>query len=396
MFFQGKRILLGIGGGIAVYRAAELMRLLIKQGAQVRCVMTQSAQKFVTPLTFEALSGEKVHHDLFDLTEDHGMGHIQLVRWADMVVVVPTTANLLAKICHGIADDLLTTMLMVCEKPMLLAPAMNVSMWQAKTTQNNVAKLRADGVLVMEPSAGELACGEQGAGRLPEPELIVQTIQSLFCEKKLKGQRWVINAGPTVEAWDAVRILTNRATGSLGTKLANLATMYGAEVTLVAGPGTPLCAAQVTRFDIESAAEMLAACQEAAQHADVFIGTAAVSDFHFGVSQKGKLKRKDMQQIQVELVTNTDIIADIAKMKSRPKKVIGFAAESENHIAFAQQKLTQKGVDAIVANDVSNMGNNLASGWWVSKAGNLKIDEQDKEAFADTLIQHILDLEHKS
>ena len=389
MSFQGKRILLGVGGGIAVYRAVELMRLLMKQGADVQVVMTKAAAAFVTPLTFEALSGNKVHTDLFDLTEQHGMGHIQLVRWADAVVLAPVTSNLLAKITHGIADDLLTTLMLANEKPVLLAPAMNVSMWLADVTQCNVSSLKERGCAVIEPVSGELACGEQGAGRLAEPESIVQALLPLLIEQTLVGQHWVINAGPTVEAWDAVRTMSNRASGSLGALLADAAAVQGAKVCLVAGKGTPNTRGDVQRADVESAAEMLDACLQYAQGADVFVGTAAVSDYRFSETAAGKLKRQGSGTTQVELTENPDIIQTVAAMDKRPSKVIAFAAESENHVEYAQQKLQRKGVDAIVANDVSNMGSNLASGWWVSQQAQEAIDCMPKEKFVRQLIQFI-------
>ncbi len=400
---EGKRILLGVGGGIAVYRAVELMRLLMKQGADVQVVMTQSAQQFVTALTFEALSGHKVHHDLFDLTKDHGMGHIQLVRWADVVVVAPATANFITKITHGIAEDLLTTLLLACEKPVLLAPAMNISMWQAQATQDNIQTLKKRGFTVVEPVAGALACGEQGAGRLAEPETIVQALLPLLTAQSLVGQRWLINAGPTIEAWDAVRTLSNRATGTLGALLANAASMHGAEVTLVAGCGTPVTAADVLRIDVESALEMLQTCEAQAQGVDVFVDTAAVSDFRFATLDQGsaglkqvekpkhKLKREGLERLHIELVANPDIVALIAQMPQRPKQVIAFAAESENHLAYAKDKLQRKKVDAIVANDVSNMGTKLASGWWVTANGTQEITKQSKEKFVEQLIQYIVD-----
>lgn len=392
MTFQGKRILLGVGGGIAVYRAVELMRLLMRQGAEVKVVMTKSAQAFVTPLTFEALSGHKVHHDLFDLNEEHGMGHIQLVRWADAVVIAPATANVIAKISHGIAEDLLTTALLVCEKPVLLAPAMNVSMWEATPTQHNINALKRRGFAVIEPSAGELACGEVGEGRLAEPEMILAAIIPLLTPQILQGQRWVINAGPTVESWDAVRTMSNRATGKLGVLLANAAANAGAEVVLVAGPNTPAAAALVQRFDVESAAQMQSVCEAAASDVDVFVATAAVGDYRFATPHLEKLKRKDMQYLSVELESNPDIVAGIAHMSSRPRCVIAFAAESQNHVVYAKQKLAKKGVDAIVANDVSNMGSNLASGWWLTEQGEESIDTLSKEAFATKLMQYIYEL----
>ena len=392
---KDKRILLGVGGGIAVYRAVELMRLLMKQGAEVQVVMTRSATEFVAPLTFEALSGNKVHTDLFDLTEQHGMGHIQLVRWADAVVLAPVTSNLLAKMTHGVADDLLTTLLLANDKPALLAPAMNVSMWLADTTQRNVSDLKERGYAVVEPVAGELACGEQGAGRLAEPENIVQALLTLLTEQTLLGQHWVINAGPTIESWDAVRTMSNRASGSLGAMLADAAAIQGAKVWLVAGKGTPGTRQDVQRIDVESAAEMMRACLDAAQGVDVFVGTAAVSDFRFAKTLSHKLKRQGSGNIQVEFIENPDIVAEVVKMKQRPFQVIAFAAESENHVQYAQEKMRRKGVDAIVANDVSNMGNNLASGWWVSEQEQTFIERVPKAKFAKQLIQFIHGLKHE-
>lgn len=389
MQLQDKRILLGVGGGIAVYRAVVLMRLLMKQGAKVQVVMTQSASQFVTPLTFEALSGNKVHADLFDLTEQHGMGHIQLVRWADVVLLAPVTSNLLAKIRHGIADDLLTTLLLANEKPVLLAPAMNVSMWQAASTQANIKALKQSGYIVVEPVSGELACGEQGAGRLAEPESIVQSLLPLLTKQTLKGKHWVINAGPTIEGWDAVRTMSNRASGTLGAMLADAAAIQGADVVLIAGKGTPQTRHDVQRVDVESAAEMLGACLLAAQGVDVFVGTAAVSDFRFANPLPHKLKREGGAMTQVELIENPDIIQAVAAMDKRPHHVIAFAAESEKHVEYAKEKLLRKGVDAIVANDISNMGSHLASGWWVSQNHQEAIERMPKAMFAKQLIQWI-------
>ncbi len=389
MQLQGKHILLGVGGGIAVYRAVELMRLLMKQGADVQVVMTKSAQEFVTPLTFEALSGNKVHTDLFDLTEQHGMGHIQLVRWADMVVVAPATANLITKIARGIAEDLLTTLLLASEVPVLVAPAMNVSMWGSAGNQANIKLLQERGFYMVEPAAGALACGEVGAGRLAEPSDIVQAVLPMLTEQSLKGRTWVINAGPTWEAWDAVRILTNRATGALGAKLADAAAIRGAKVILIAGKGTPNTRNDVQRIDVESTAEMLDVCLQYAQGADVFVGTAAVSDYRFSETKAGKLKRQGSSSIQVELVENPDIIQAVAAMDKRPHKVLAFAAESENHIQFAKDKLKRKGVDAIVANDVSNMGAKHASGYYVTANDVVELEAQDKTNFVANLIQHI-------
>jgi len=388
---SGKRILIGIGGGIAVYRVAELVRLLKKSGMQVRCVMTKSACEFVSPLTFEALTGETVHTELFDLTSEREMGHIRLARWADAVIIAPATANLIARFTHGIADDLLSTMMQVCDKPVLLAPAMNSSMWGSAATQHNISTLKQRGMFIVGPAAGELACGESGSGRLSEPQAIMSALLPLLTPQNLKGQRWVINAGPTVEAWDGVRVLTNRASGKLGALLANQAVIRGAEVTLIAGPGTPAVHPAILRTDVESAAQMLEASKMAAAGADLFIATAAVSDFRFEQPHQGKLKRSVMTDLSVKLVANPDIVAEIAAMKKRPGKVVAFAAEATDHINHAKAKLANKGVDAIVANDISNMGSNRANGWWVTQAGAVAIESESKHDFAQCIINHILE-----
>ncbi|OIP99080.1 MAG: phosphopantothenoylcysteine synthase [Zetaproteobacteria bacterium CG2_30_46_52] len=392
MLLKDKKILLGVGGGIAVYRAVELMRLLMKQGADVRCVMSKSAQAFVTPLTFEALSGNKVHVDLFDLTEDHGMGHIQLARWADVIIVAPMTANMMAKVAHGMADDLLTTLLLVADVPVLMAPAMNVSMWEAASTRQNLYTLQQRGFALASPVAGELACGEQGAGRLAEPAAIVDAALPLLTPQSLAGQSWVINAGPTVESWDAVRTMSNRASGTLGAALADAAALQGAEVILIAGVGTPLSHPLVHRVNVESAEQMLKVSLKAAAGADVFVATAAVSDYRFADVSPQKMKRADVEMMEVRLLQNVDIVAQVAGMAKRPTMVIAFAAESENHVAFAKTKLAKKGVDAIVANDVSNMGKTSAAGWWVTAEAEQVLPEETKAMFVRSLIDLIADL----
>ncbi len=391
MNLLGKRILIGIGGGIAVYRVAELARLLKKSGMQVRCVMTKSACEFVSPLTFEALTGEEVHTELFDLTSERSMGHIQLARWADVVIIAPATSNLIARFAHGIADDLLTTIMQVCDKPVLLAPAMNSSMWEAAATQHNIGVLEHRGMFVVGPEAGELACGESGCGRLSEPHAIISALLPLLTTQNLKGQHWVINAGPTLEAWDNVRLLSNRASGMLGAMLADLAVIKGAEVSLIAGPGTPDTHPEVKRFDVESAVQMLEACKAEADGSDIFIATAAVSDFRFDEIFQGKLKRSDTASLSVNMIANPDIVAEIAAMENRPGRVIAFAAEAEDHIEHARIKLTRKGVDAIIANDISNMGSDKAGGWWVSDEGAIVIDSDSKFDFAQSIIKHIME-----
>jgi len=389
---NGKRILIGIGGGIAVYKVAELARMLSKAGADVRCVMTKSACEFVTPLTFEALTGNQVHTELFDLTSEREMGHIALARWADAVIIAPATASLLARLAHGIADDLLTTLMQVCAAPVLLAPAMNTSMWESQATQRNIVTLQQGGMQTVGPDEGSLACGEQGKGRLADVRAILSELLPLLSEKPLIAQHWVINAGPTVEAWDAVRIMTNRASGMLGALLADLAAIMGASVSIIAGPGTPETHPNVMRRNVESAQEMLSTCALEAANARVFIGTAAVSDFRFAESHHGKLKRGDSGRLSVELIANPDIVAHIAAMAARPAKVIAFAAESEHHIEHAKSKLSGKKVDAVIANDIANMGSDKAGGWWISKHGVEVIKADSKFAFAQHIINHIMEL----
>jgi len=390
---EGKKILVGIGGGIAVYRTAELVRLLLKQEAEVRCVMTKSACEFITPLTFEALTGEEVHTELFDLTSEREMGHIRLARWADAVIIAPATANLLTKLAYGIADDLLTTIMQVAEAPLLIAPAMNHSMWSSSATQENVETLRSRGVHFSGPESGELACGEEGVGRLSEPATIIERLLPLLSEQQLSGQRWVINAGPTWESWDSVRLLSNRATGMLGAHLATAAAALGADVTLIAGPGTPATPDTVHRTNVESADEMLTACKASAKGAKLFVGTAAVSDFRFSKLITEKLKRGDIEQLQIELTANPDIVATIASMDQRPERVIAFAAESSNHVEHAKEKLSRKRVDAIFTNDVTNMGNSNGSGWWITAEQTEEIESLPKGEIAEIIIEKIMESE---
>ncbi len=384
--FKGKKILIGVGGGIAAYRVAELARLLMKQGAGVRCVMTKSACEFVTPLTFEALTGEEVHTELFDLTGEREMGHIKLARWADVLLVAPATANLLTKFAHGVADDLLTTIFQVREGNILLAPAMNTSMWESAANQRNVKALQNRGIDIIGPEAGSLACGEEGMGRMSEPETILQALYQATTPDSLSGQRWVINAGPTHEYWDQVRFLSNAATGRLGFCLAQIAAARGAAVDLVCGPTGLATPHGVTRHDVTSAAEMLEACERHAAGANVFVATAAVSDFAFAEQVDGKLKRGDTKSMNIQLAANPDIVAHIAAMKERPAKVIAFAAECERHEEHAAKKLKAKGVDAIFTNDVANMGSDTAGGWWLSGTSGTEIEAMPKWRLAERLI----------
>ena len=396
MSLYRRRILLGIAGGIAAYRSAELARLLVKQQAEVRCVMTRSAKEFITPLTLEALTGETVHDELFDLTTEREMGHIRLARWAELIVVAPATADVLARHAHGMADDLLTTILLASQVPVLMAPAMNQAMWSHPSTQANVALLRERGIQIVGPDCGELACGEQGSGRMCSLETLLAAMRLCLGGGRLRGERWVINAGPTWEAWDRVRVLTNRASGRLGFHLAEAAAAEGAETILVAGPGVPRSSLPMRRVDVESAPEMHRACLDAAEGADVFVATAAVSDYRFAERIEGKHKRAGRQTVRVELVVNPDIVADVARLPRRPGRVIAFAAECREHVHSARQKMLEKGVDAIVANDAERMGSEEAGGWWIDERGVVELSATSKVHFAEQLLERIACMEDEA
>jgi len=388
----GKRILLGISGGIAAYRAAELARLLQKQGAEVRCVMTRGACEFITPLTMEALTGQPVHTELFDLTAEREMGHIRLARWADVLLVAPATADILARFAHGLCDNMLTTLFQARRGPVLLAPAMNTIMWEANATQRNVYQLQQAGVHMIGPAVGDLACGETGPGRMSEPQAVLEAVCPLLTEQTLAGQRWVINAGPTREAWDGVRVLSNRASGHLGAHLAEAAWRRGALVHLIAGPGTPQSSAGINRVDVETAAQMQDACEQAAGGIDVFVASAAVSDYRFSEPVSGKLKRSGGGEVQVRMIENDDIVARIAAMPKRPTRVIAFAAESGQHIEHGRVKMLAKGADALFANDMSRMGHEQGAGWWLQGDAVTEAEPMDKTELAAWLIERINEL----
>ena len=389
----GKRILLGVSGGIAAYRAAELARLLIRQGAVVRCVLTRGACEFMTPLSFEALTGEQAYVQLFDLTAEREMGHIRLARWADVLIVAPATADIIARFAHGICDNLLTTLFQARTGPVLLAPAMNAAMWEAQATQRNVQALLDAGVHFVGPAVGELACGETGPGRMSEPVDILAALYPLLLEQNLAGQRWVINAGPTREAWDGVRVLSNRASGRLGALIADAAAMRGAQVELVAGPGTPATSAFVERQEVETAGEMLRACEQAAAGADVFMASAAVSDYRFAEQLAGKLKRGGAGDLNVQLVENADIVANITAMPRRPRIVVAFAAEAAGHVEHAREKMRAKGADAIFANDIGRMGGSRGAGWWLAGDAVQEAGEMDKAELAAWLVERVRELQ---
>lgn len=403
-----KRILLIVGGGIAAYKSAELIRLIRKAGHDVRCVLTKGGAKFVTPLTLGALSEDKVYIDLFDLKDEAEMGHIQLSRQADLLVVCPATADLLAKMHAGIADDLATTLLLATDKPVLAVPAMNVRMWQHVATRRNVAALRADGVHVIDPDSGEMACGEYGPGRLPETERIMGEIAHLLsavppdmgaqpdfsipAHRPLFGKHVLITAGPTYEAIDPVRYIANRSSGRQGFAIAQAAAELGANVTLVTGPVSLATPPGVIRIDVESAREMLAEVEKTLP-ADVAILVAAVADWRAADESTQKIKKDGKAIPPLALTENPDILATLAKHKKRPGLLIGFAAETEKIVEHAKAKLAKKGCDWIVANDVSGdvMGGANNAFHIVTKDGVESWPESPKDVIARKLMEQVAD-----
>ncbi len=349
-----KRVLLIVGGGIAAYKSLELIRLLKKSGIAVRVVMTKSAHEFITPLTAAALSGDRVYDDLFDLTTEAEMGHIMLSRQADLVVVAPATANMMAKMANGLADDLASTLLLATDKPVLIAPAMNVRMWNHAATQRNIATLKTDGIQICGPDDGDMACGEFGPGRMSEPEAIHAAILAqLGHGQPLKGKKIVMTAGPTFEPLDPVRGLTNRSSGKQGYAIAEKLARDGADVVLVSGPVALPTPAGVRRIDVETAVQMFDAVH-AQLPCDVFVGVAAVADWRAKAIATTKQKKTAEDEISITFVKNADILEAVSKhLDLRPKLVIGFAAETENLEAYARSKLASKGCDAILGNDVS-------------------------------------------
>ncbi|MBI1359702.1 MAG: bifunctional phosphopantothenoylcysteine decarboxylase/phosphopantothenate--cysteine ligase CoaBC [Alphaproteobacteria bacterium] len=353
-----RRILLIIGGGIAAYKSLELIRLLAKQGVGTRAILTKAGAEFVTPLSVSALSGEKVFTELFSLTDEAEMGHIELSRSADLVVVCPATADLIAKAANGLANDLASTALLATDKPVLMIPAMNVRMWGHAATQRNVARLKADGVFVMQPDEGPMACGEFGPGRLPEPERIAEEIRGLlhnFSGGPLKGVRAVVTAGPTREPLDPVRYISNHSSGKQGYAIAYALSKLGADVRLVSGPTALPAPEGLTRINVDTANEMFEAVK-AELPADIFISVAAVADWRPAsrAPKKLKLKGSPDQAVSLQLVENPDILKRISgRRKDRPRLVIGFAAETNDVEAHARAKLTRKGCDWIIGNDVS-------------------------------------------
>ena len=391
---QSKRILLVIGGGIAAYKSCELIRLIRKGGGEVTCVLTKGGAQFVTPMTLAALSENKVHTTLWDLTDEVEMGHIQLSRAADLVVVCPATADLMAKMAAGIADDLATTLLLATDKPVIAVPAMNVRMWEHGATQANVATLRARGLTVIEPAEGMMACGEYGPGRLPEPEAIYARIEAaLRGPGRLAGRHVLVTAGPTHEPIDPVRYIANRSSGLQGFAIAEAAAREGARVSLVAGPVHLPTPVGVTRIDVETALEMQAAVG-AALPADVAVMVAAVAAWRVGPAAGQKIKKDGSGLVPpLVLAENPDILAGLCACAQRPALVVGFAAETQDVITHAKAKRARKGADWIIANDVSGdvMGGALNAVHIITAAGVESLPQAPKAAVAQAIIERIAD-----
>jgi phosphopantothenoylcysteine decarboxylase/phosphopantothenate--cysteine ligase len=396
---RGKRILLVIGGGIAAYKSLDLIRRLRERGATVRVVMTHAAQEFITPLAAGAIAGGHVYVDLFDWRTEFDIGHIRLARDTDLIVVAPATADLMAKMAGGHADDIASTVLLATDKPVLLAPAMNPQMWSHAATRRNLAQLVADGTAVVGPNAGEMAeQGEAGVGRMAEPREIVAAVESRLVARhdtagSLSGRRVLVTAGPTHEAIDPVRYIANRSSGKQGFAIARAAAAAGADVTLVAGPVSLADPPGVTVIRVESAREMLAEAERALP-ADVAVFAAAVADWRVAERGAQKLKKGAAGTPKLDLVENPDILATVAHRKSkRPLLVIGFAAETEHIIKNARAKLDRKGCDWIVANDVSPatgiMGGDRNSVHLVTRDGVESWPSEDKQTVADKLIARI-------
>ena len=389
----GKRILLIIGGGIAAYKSLSLIRLLKTAGAAVTPVLTRAGGEFVTPLSVSALAGEKVHSALFDLTDEAEMGHIQLSRVADLVVVAPATADLMAKLATGRAEDLASTLLLATDTPVLMAPAMNVRMWEHPATQRNLATLKADGVAFVGPDAGEMACGEFGPGRMAEPEAIFAAIAAALTDGPLKGRHVLVTSGPTHEPIDPVRYIANRSSGAQGTAIAAALRDLGAKVTFVTGPASvpPPAGVQVVR--VETAREMLEAVT-AALPADAAVMAAAVADWRVANAGAQKMKKDGSGRAPaLEFAENPDILATVAKGALRPRLVVGFAAETEHVVDHATAKRARKGCDWIVANDVSPetgiMGGTENAVVLISEAGSETWPRMGKDQVAQKLAQRI-------
>ena len=391
---DNKRVLVGVSGGIAAYKSPALVRRLLQRGCEVRVMMSRAAAEFITPLTLQAVSGHPVHQHLLDAEAESGMGHIELARWAEQIVIAPATADFIARLAQGRADDLLTAVTLASDAEVAVAPAMNRLMWQNPATQRNLESLQQRGIRVIGPGSGEQACGESGDGRMSEPEDIATALAGEGHPRLLDGLNALITAGPTWEALDPVRGITNHSSGKMGYAMALAARDFGAQVTLVSGPVNRNTPREVRRIDVVSAQQMLDAVAEHAPDADLFIAVAAVADYRPAAVAEHKMKKKS-ERMKVELIRNPDILASVAAMKRAPFTV-GFAAETENAVANARQKLKAKGADVMAANQVADddnvFGNDENSVTLIDKDGEAVLAKTDKYRLAVQIIEHIAPL----
>mgnify|MGYP000533662927 CR=1 FL=1 len=392
----GKKILLGISGGIAAYKCAELTRRLIERGAQVQVVMTHAAKEFITPLTMQAVSGRPVSDSLLDPAAEASMGHIELAKWADLVLLAPATADLIARMAAGMGNDLLTTLVLASDAPIAVSPAMNQQMYLNLATQENIATLARRGMHIWGPAAGEQACGDVGPGRMLEPMQLVGLCEQFFADKPLKGKSILITAGPTREAIDPVRYISNHSSGKMGFALADMAQKLGADVTLVSGPVALATPQGCQRVNVESALDMHQAVMNHAQQSDVFISCAAVADYRPETVADNKLKKTaDNDAMTVKMIKNPDIVASVAAMTESRPFTVGFAAETQNVKQYALSKLERKNLDMICANDVSlagqgfNSNDNAITVYW--KEGEQSLTLASKQQIAQQILQMIAD-----
>lgn len=394
-----RQILLGITGGIAAYKSAELTRLLKGAGADVRIVMTAAATEFITPLTLQALSGHPVHQHLLDPEAEAGMGHIELAKWADLILIAPASADFIARFSAGMGDDLLTTLCLASDAPVCLAPAMNQAMWRDLRTQHNVQQLSQQGVRVFGPGVGAQACGDTGPGRMLEPEELAELTAEQFQHGALSGKRVFITAGPTREPLDPVRFISNHSSGKMGYALAEAAADAGADVRLISGPVNLPSPPRVTCVQVESAEQMLAASLDGVEQCDIFIAAAAVADYRPVAVAEHKIKKGSEEIMELRLIKNPDIVATVAGLESRRPFTVGFAAETRDVIEYARSKLERKGLDLIIANDVSNpdIGFNSDDNavTLVSTAATLTLPQGPKRLLARQLIEQIAEHFHR-
>jgi len=396
---QQRMVVLGVTGGIACYKAVELVRLLVKNGFKVRVIMTRGAMEFVTPLTFQTLSGNPVATETFSLTQESEIGHINLADSADLFVIAPATANVIGKLASGIADDLLTTVLMATQAPVLLAPAMNIHMYENVIVQENLRKLRRVGYRIMDPAEGYLACGYEGKGRLPDPEKISDEIERLLRKKDLAGENFLITAGPSREPLDPVRYISNRSSGKMGYALARAALRRGATVALVSGPTALEPPSGARLIEVNTAAEMREAVLKEYPHSSAVIMAAAVADYH-AVAPSGQKIKRGVGDLELRLIPNPDILKELGQNKDG-KWLVGFAAETENLTANAQKKLREKNLDIVIANNVAEEGSGFDGdtnvGTIIDRTGAVRsLPLMSKDDLADCIYDHYLALKNLS